>query len=1021
MKRKSQDAGAWQRWQAFFSAAMTLAVWRWRTQRLLLLIAGLGITCALMLVAALPLFSSVMTTAGLRNVLRAQPNSAQITANAGLQALSTREVGNAAALADRVVQREIGPYLTGEPQRTVITGNWYLSSTSFTLNFYGVPVQTVQPHLQLLRGRLPNTTSASTSTIEVMLTQSAASDLEVNVGDLIPLSVLLATQQVKQQLGVPGGPMPYVNTLNAYVVGIFQAHASDPYWNGYTLEAPPLDARLTPPPFLALTDQHVLLSMLDTIASQHGAEGIFFADKSVDAVFLSYTLNTTVITSNSLPELITRLGRLQQDANQTFLLPDHPGADVNIIGIILFGLPLHAQDDPSTLEKYASQVGIVQTPALILTVEIVGLILFFVSTIIGELVERDQLAIAVMRSRGSSRLQIFVSLLLQTLGLCLLAGLLGPLLALGLVILVIPHFLMASNQDALNVLALDPAQVVRSLALFTAIALAGALCTLLVVIVLVVRTNILTQRREETRATSLPLWYRQRLDLVTALLAIAGYLLILYLQHVQQFLNAQGQTLVSLPLELLAPLLLVLAGILFFIRLFPLLLRLLTYPLRFTRGISAVLAVTQMERAPRRPMRMALLLGLTIAYVIFSLVFSASQDQRAQDLAAYQAVSDFAGYTPVLPNTTPADAATILGQVDLIYGKIQGVASVTVGYVDNRYLYLNGDTGQAYAHKTILTAVDARTFAQTALWSAQDSQQSLSSLMAMLNEQRETAEQRGVVPAIVAASTWQMLGLKPGMTFHLADNLGEFDATVYVAVAEVQHIPPTDDGVQGALLVDYQTLVAGRAHYQKATRPNYIWLRVNDTPTAVSQVRAALDDPALALEDLVDRRAISGDNAVDPLARSLLGILGTGVLVALLLALLANFLLPLLGVRMRQTNFAVLRALGANSGQITGQLVWEMALMLATALLLGLLFGALLVVTSVSSLVFTSALPGSLVDLSNTALYTLQQVIPVTIVVPPSLLIALSLLLALCLLAVISMSRLARRPLLAEALLVDDD
>jgi ABC-type antimicrobial peptide transport system permease subunit len=126
-------------------------------------------------------------------------------------------------------------------------------------------------------------------------------------------------------------------------------------------------------------------------------------------------------------------------------------------------------------------------------------------------------------------------------------------------------------------------------------------------------------------------------------------------------------------------------------------------------------------------------------------------------------------------------------------------------------------------------------------------------------------------------------------------------------------------------------------------------------------------------------------------------------------------------VRLRQTNFAVLRALGAASRQITGQLVWEMAIMLAIAFLLGLLFGTLLVATSVSSLVFTSSLPSSLVDLSNTALYTLQQVIPVTIVVPPSLGLALLVLVALCLLAVISMSRLARRPLLAEALLVDDD
>ena len=162
----------------------------------------------------------------------------------------------------------------------------------------------------------------------------------------------------------------------------------------------------------------------------------------------------------------------------------------------------------------------------------------------------------------------------------------------------------------------------------------------------------------------------------------------------------------------------------------------------------------------------------------------------------------------------------------------------------------------------------------------------------MLSSRRQEAGRRGVVPAIVAASTWQTLGLTPGMTFHLDDDQGEFDSTVYVAVAKVQHIPPTDDGVQGALLVDYQSLVAGRARYQEITRPNYIWLRISNSPGVVSQVRAALGDPALALSDLVDRRAISDNNAVDPLARSLLSILSVGVVAALLLSLLANFCCP---------------------------------------------------------------------------------------------------------------------------------
>ncbi|HEY3993966.1 MAG TPA: FtsX-like permease family protein, partial [Ktedonobacteraceae bacterium] len=200
-----------------------------------------------------------------------------------------------------------------------------------------------------------------------------------------------------------------------------------------------------------------------------------------------------------------------------------------------------------------------------------------------------------------------------------------------------------------------------------------------------------------------------------------------------------------------------------------------------------------------------------------------------------------------------------------------------------------------------------------------------------------------------------------------------------------------------------------------------VWLRTSDNPAAISQVRVALGNPPLALDGLVDRRAISNRNAVDPLSRSLLSILSVGVVAALLLAFLANLLLPLFRMSERKTQFAILRSLGATPDQIARLLAWEMVVILASALLLGCLFGLLLILTSVAPLVFTGVLPGNLVDLSSLALYTLQQIIPVTIVLPPSLFAALAILLALCLLAIGLTTWLAQRPLLAPALFVDDD
>lgn len=1017
MTRKSIRSRFWQRPVAFWNSAITLATWRWRTQWFLLLTTGVGITIAVVLVASLPLFSHMLTTASLRNVLRARPDSSQIVASTALHGISSDLVADSSARVDRLVHQDIGKYLLAPPQTTLVTGNWYLNHDGFKLNFYGVPIQTAQVHLQLLQGRLP-VDKADDANIEIMLTRTVALYLgHLQVGDDIPLSTVLFTGPLSQY-GIDPQVIPYVKSITAHVVGIFQVDANDAYWNGSTLETLPPLSRMVPPPYLALTSQSALLTLLDSIAQQHQANGIYFADKTINSVYLSYNLNTSVIASSELEKLIAQLGKLQQDTYKLFFLV----TGSNISAVNVYGPTLHGLNSDSSLEKFQSQVEILRTPSLLLTALILCLVLYFISTMVNALVTRDQASIAVLRSRGAKRRQIFASLLTQGLALCLFAAILGPLLALALVYLVVPHLLTTSTQDAINAFALDPGPVLRSLSIYTLIAVAITFLTLLGSLFLAVRANILTQRREQARALRTPLWQRLRLDLGIALLAIVGYVLTIYLQKTQSLLDAQSQTLASAPLQLLPPLLLLLAGILFFLRFFPHLLRLLVRLTQHRQNLTSTLAFVQMERSPQQPMRMALLLGLAIAFAFFSLIFSASQEQRALDITNYQAVSDFSGYSTSLPiSSSPGDAATVLSSTTTRYREISGVISATVGYIDRRYLPVGNGSQQLYMRKATLNAVDADTFARTAIWNPQNSSQPLGELMDLLRSQRTQAFQRGVVPAIVATSTWELLNLTPGTIFYLADDAGDPDATPYVALAEVSHIPPVDDAVQGAVLVDYQSLVAGRAQQRKTTQPNYIWLRTSDNPLAVKHVRAALNDPTVALDDLVDRYAINGTNASDPLANHLLTLLSMGVIAALLLAFLANLLLPLLNVQARQTHFAVLRALGTTPRQITRILTWEMATTLTAALLLGLLFGTLLAFSSVPPLIFTSVLPTNLVDISSTAVFTSQAIIPVTIVLPPSLLLALVVLLALCVVSLVLMTRLAQRPLMAELLLLDDD
>jgi ABC-type lipoprotein release transport system permease subunit len=994
-----------QRPLAFLSAALTLAAWRWRQQWLLLFITGIGVTIAVVLICSLPLFSSVMSTAGVRNVLRATPTNAQIVANAEVAALSSAELASTTSTVTQQLRQDLGAYVQANPQAAINTSAWAIPNSISTLQLYGTSMDQARAHLRLTQGRLP---ADQGDHLEVALTNSAAYWLHVKIGSVIALTSTFQTDN--------GGTFGQV--LPARVVGIFSTQDFDPYWNGIYLEGFNPVGPTAPPPFEALTSRSLLLSLLDTAAGQHSNSQYLFGDNTTFHIFLTYELIPGAITNSELTSVISQLGRLQKDVQLNFdtdLGQGLPFANQApyIANLSVSGAVFHTGTSESILEKVRDQSSIARMPLLLLTLQIGSLILFFVGVMAGALVERQHEAIAVLRSRGASRWQVLATLITQGLALCLLAGLCGPLLATGLVYLLTPHFLSANTQDAINALAHDPQQALAIVAGYALAASGAALLTMLFSLYRATQATILTQRRETARSTRRPLWQRLRLDFALAVVALVCYGFAVYVESTQQLLDVQSSTLLVTPLALLAPLLLLFAGILCFIRLFPYLLRLVARLAQRRRDVSSMLALAQMERAPHQFMRMALLLGLATAFTLFSLVFSASQNQRARDLAAYQAGADFSGQ---LSSPLQSSSLSALARETASYQHIRGVTSATLGCVETVYLYVTDTDSNSFTRQTQLRAVDASTFARTAMWSSQDSSQPLSELMAQLVAQRQQAEARNVVPAIVAASTWRILGLRPGSTFNLTDTNGDPSSVTYQAIAEVEHIPPVDDSIQGAVLVDYQTLATISAASQQSFSLNYAWLRTSDNPADVAHVRQVLSSPALALGNLQDRRALIAINDGDPLALNLLSALSLGVGAALLLALLANILLPVLNVRARLTSFAVLRALGTRSAQVTHILTWEQGITLVTALLLGLLFGALLALAAVPPLIFTGAPPAGMVDLPNVAVYTLQKIIPVTVIFPPSLALALLGLLALGL-----MTRIAQRPLLAQVLRLNED
>jgi hypothetical protein len=416
---------------------------------------------------------------------------------------------------------------------------------------------------------------------------------------------------------------------------------------------------------------------------------------------------------------------------------------------------------------------------------------------------------------------------------------------------------------------------------------------------------------------------------------------------------------------------------------------------------------------------MLLLLALSTAFALFTLILTVSQAAHIADLTNFQAGADLTG-TPSASVTSPAAPATAPTLADLTgrYAAISGVRSASVGY--------EGDSSSEQGQPCNIVAVDADTYDATALWSSAYSTQSLDDLMKLLVNGRASAAIDGAVPAIVDDALWTQLHVASDGQFTLPIP-GHDGRMKFLAVARVAHIPPIADipefayPVLGGLLVDFSSFASaydeGLAASDPHMAPNTVWLRTDDDAASLASVRAALTSGDLQLGGLLDRRKMLADAQGDPLQIDLVGALGLGAATALALALIGAWLASWLNARSRLTNFAVLRALGTTPRQILALLLWEQGIVYASALGLGLLLGLMLAQTALPALVFTSAIArttnngGPPIDVPPA-----QVILPVG-----ELALVLGGIAVLCLLALTITTIVLSRASLAEALRLNQD
>ncbi|MEE8422865.1 MAG: FtsX-like permease family protein [Dehalococcoidia bacterium] len=367
-----------------------------------------------------------------------------------------------------------------------------------------------------------------------------------------------------------------------------------------------------------------------------------------------------------------------------------------------------------TLIKFRNTQTFQQVPLLIILLQVVGIVLYYVAVVASMLVEREAEELSVFRSRGASTAQLVGLYLMEGFFIAVAATAVAPWLA-GQAVAALgytPTFEIMTSGSAL------PVTVTPSAYLLAAAGAALALLALLVPAYAVSRRAIIDAKLEQSRPPGRSLIQRYYLDF--AVIGLAGLLLWQLGQRGTVFDPDAVGGWSSDPLLLVSPLVFTAAVAALVLRLYPPLLRRTVSVLLAVGGTAVALGLRRTARAPAAYARLMLLLVMAISVGTFAASYGPTVDRSQTDRVRYATGTDLRAAL----ETAEAYGA---GENIVELRTIDGVADAALAY--------RGDFATGGRGRVQLLAVDPQRVASM-LWFRDDfADHSLADLMRRISSE----------------------------------------------------------------------------------------------------------------------------------------------------------------------------------------------------------------------------------------------------------------------------------------------
>lgn len=595
------------------------------------------------------------------------------------------------------------------------------------------------------------------------------------------------------------------------------------------------------------------------------------------------------------------------------------------------------------IQKYNEREKQLKTSLWVLNVPIFLMLAFYLYMISSLIVERESDEIAIMQSRGAAPGQVFYSYLVESAIIGIIALVVGP--PLGLLMCKVlgsaNGFLEFVGRVALPV-TLKPKVYIYSLW-----SVVLSMLTMLIPAYGWSRVGIVEKKQEKAkRKSKKPVWKKYFIDIV--LLAVAGYGTYNFSLR-QKALEATGAEATELtidPLLFLVSTLFILGAGLLFLRIYPYIVRFISWLGRDIWPTSLYASFIQVGRSGGQNQFIMLFLILTLSVGLFSANAARTVNKSIEERISYGVGADIA----IMPTWESDEIENIGGMGEEAeqafasefsrepvkykeppfdeYANLSGVKYATKVFLkEEGTVRVSGEN----ASKVHIMGIVPNEFGKIA-WFRDDllKPYHINQYLNLLSESPKAF--------LVSTSFKEKFDVKEGDPIVIGwKDQGYLDGYIYGFIDYFPSFNPNalKEGGEKPLLV-----VANLSYIQAKTalEPYEIWIRKE--PGATSKgIYDDILDKKLEITSLEDTSQEIIKKKNDPMLQGMNGGLTLGFIISMLISFIGFLIFWILSIHSRELQFGIFRAMGLPRWQIMSMLLWEQVLTSGVAVLMGITIG----------------------------------------------------------------------------------